>query len=39
MNMDYKKSWFNYLVLMFQKEVADRMYQASIIRLMVDYQL
>ena len=24
MNMDYKKSWFNYLVLMFQKEVADR---------------
>ena len=24
MNMDYKESWFNYLVLMFQKEVADR---------------
>ena len=24
MNMDYKKSWFNNLVLMFQKEVADR---------------
>ena len=24
MNMDYKKSWFNYLILMFQKEVADR---------------
>ena len=24
MNMDYKKSWFDYLVLMFQKEVADR---------------
>ena len=24
MNMNYKTSWFNYLVLMFQKEVADR---------------
>ncbi len=23
-NMDYKKSWFDYLILMFQKEVADR---------------
>ena len=24
MNMDYNKSWFDYLILMFQKEVADR---------------
>ena len=24
MNMNYKRSWFSYLVLMFQKEVADR---------------
>ena len=24
MNMHYKKSWFDYLILMFQKEVADR---------------
>ena len=24
LNMDYKKSWFDYLILMFQKEVANR---------------